>query len=153
MSVTVRYRKLKVGKRPYLDIYHEGDRIKETIDIVIKHGDPLRNEKLKLIEKIRSQKELELLTGEFEFERKKLDIDFIEYYEKFYDEYQGKDKRLVKYSLVKLKEMIGSSTFPHKKLNKEFSEKFAAYLRSPEGGLRGESVYNYLQKFKRVINQ
>jgi hypothetical protein len=72
MSVIIRFRKLKVGsKRPFLDMYHQGRRTKEKIDIVIYHGDSLRKEKLKMIEKIKSIRELELLNDQYDFDGKK----------------------------------------------------------------------------------
>ncbi len=38
MSVKIRYRKLSDGtSRPYLDIYHEGRRLKERVDIILFH--------------------------------------------------------------------------------------------------------------------
>lgn len=155
MSVNIRFRKLKNGsKRPYLDIYHQGKRSKEKIDLIIFHGDKLRKEKIKMIEKIKSLRELELLNNQYDFDGKKKNrIDFIKYWEQFLKDYKGKDIRLIRYSLAKFKDMYGKQRLSLEQLNYEICEQFANYLKDPTNGINGETKYNYFQKFKRVINQ
>lgn len=153
MSVKIRYRKLSDGaSRPYLDIYHEGRRIKESVDIILFHGDQHRKEKLKMLDSLRSKKEMELFKQELDFDKNKNSrINFIEYYAKFLENYKRQDVRLVKCSFVKFKLFIKTDTFPITQLTPEVCDAFARFLQDPKNGLRGETVHNYFRKFKSVV--
>ena len=148
MSVRIRYRKLASGgRRPFLDIYHLGQRTKESVDIIIYHGDPSRNEKLKLLEKIRAKREMELLSGQFNFNAsKKKQIDFLKYWKEFIDEYQGRDVRLHIYSLRRFQKVVKKRSLPLDELDVNLCERYATYLRNPAHGINGETRYNYFQK-------
>jgi hypothetical protein len=61
MAVTVRFKKLASGSRSaYLDVCDEGNRAYEFLDIHIHKNDPLKKDKLKLVEQVRSMREVEL---------------------------------------------------------------------------------------------
>ena len=130
MSVHIRFRKLKDGsKRPFLDIYHNGNRTKESLDLVIFHGDALRKEKMKLIENLKSVRELEILKDEYDFEgRKKKKIDFVKYFEEFIKNYQGKDYRLVDYSFRRFKKILTKKRLPLEELTPDLCERFANFF-------------------------
>jgi len=65
MSVQLRSRKLKSGEKSlYLDIHHNGERWREFLKIRLSSKDADRNEKKRLANKIRANRELEILSDE-----------------------------------------------------------------------------------------
>lgn len=155
MTVTLRYKILKSGtKSAYLDFYQNGQRKYEFLDIHIHKGDPLRKEKTKLAEQIRSQRELEIYQSGFGIiSPKKRNSNFIEYYEDFVNEYTGRDIRIAKYSLVKFKAYLGKDHIAIKSMTPNVCKGFADYLKNPANGLSGETPHNYFSKFRRVLRE
>ena len=65
MSVQLRSRTLKSGaKSLYLDIHHNGERWREFLKIKILPKDPSKFEKKRIAERIRANRELEVLSDE-----------------------------------------------------------------------------------------
>lgn len=179
MSVKVRSKNLAKGKISYyLDIYHNGERNYEFLEIYIeaKDSSSVKKEKKKIVEAIRAQRELDILGSEYGYTpNSKNKIDFIQYFKAFLDSYEGADKRLAINSLIKfieflndpkdLKEAIelkgnakldilvkSSKKLLCKKLTPKICEDYSLYLKSPKkSGLSGETPYNYFSKFKKVI--
>ena len=155
MSIKIRFKKLKNGAYSlYLDVYHHGTRSYEFLDIHLHKNDPLRKEKIQLAERIRSTREVEIHQADQgilpDFKKK---IEFTAYFESFAQNYTGKDVRLVKYALSKFKQMTKNEKIPIASLSGKICSDFANYLKSPQGGLHGETPYNYWMKFRRVLRQ
>lgn len=160
MGVKLREKKLAKGAKGfYLDYHHNGERYRESLNIKIYPKDKRLSDKKKLLKEIVAKKELELLSGEYEYipqyKRKK---DFIKYYEQFLADYKKKDPRLVRYALEKFKLYLkckGKATtrFPMKQLTVNTCREYADFLKSSEAGLKGETPYNYWMKFKIVIKR
>lgn len=155
MSVKLRTKALTNGKKSYyLDIFHNGNRQYEFLKIYTKPGDKDAKEKKLLAERIRAKRELEISSEEYGFVPKhRKNIDFINYFKNFLENYKGKDNRLVRYALEKFKLMIGKETLPIRSLTPTLCEEYADFLKDPKNGLRGETPYNYWTKFRKVIKQ
>lgn len=155
MSVKLRTRKqAKNRTRFYLDIYQNGNRSYETLDISFLPGDKDKKEKKELAERIRAKRELEISSQEYGFTPKHLKkADFLEYYQAFLDNYKKADKRIYRYALEKFKTFYNSKRLPMSKLNYKVVEGYRDYLESKESGLTGETPYDYLARFKRVIRR
>lgn len=158
MSVVLREKKGKAGvKTLYLDIHANGKRYKEYLGIKIKPAktqtDRDDNKALKeLAVSIRAKRELELQASGYEIAPAfKKNIDFVEYFEKFKDEYKHSDKRIVRYSFewfMKYLDTLGIKTIKPKVLDEKLCKGFYNYMQS---NLNGETPYNYFNKFKQVI--
>jgi len=155
MSVKLRTKILSSGKKSfYLDIYIDGQRHYEFLKIYIEKGDKDLKEKKMLAERIRAKRELEVQSEEYGFVPKhRKNIDFLVFYQNFIDSYNKKDKRLVRYSMEKLKLMIQKEKLPIRNVTPKLCEEYASFLTNPENGLKGETPYNYWTKFRRVIKE
>lgn len=161
MSVKLREKKIKNGKSYYLDIYHEGERSYEFLDIkVLKSDSSLKRKEQKAIaEAIRDQKSIELSAeGTVYTPRHIKNADLIAYCENYLNNYPKKDVRMIKYSIEKFKDFLKaerllsrSGTFRVRLLTPNVAKKFKDYLVSDESGLTGETPLNYLSRFKKVI--
>ena len=157
MGVKLRHKTLSNGSKSYyLDIYNDGKREYEFLKIHINKNDSstIKKEKKQLAESIRAQREIQIQSEEYGFVPKfKRNVDFLAFFEKYLEDYKGKDKRIVRYTLVKFQSFYQKSSLPSKELKPQLCEEFANYLKSPESGLNGETPYNYWTKFKRVIKE
>jgi len=110
-----------------------------------------RKDKLKLALEIRKKRE-ELLQTAVEGlpspQRKK--INFIDYFQDFYDNYKNKDVRLVKSCLKYFKEFVEVKHISPAEINEDFVEAFKSYLQSK---LNGETPHNYFTKFKKLCKK
>ena len=156
MTVILRKKDLANGKKSlYLDIWQGDKRYYEFLKLYTKPGDKDANkENLKMAENIRAKKELELNSLDYGYiPNHRKNIDFLVYYQKFQDCYPNKDKRLVIASLKYFKAFLtenGIKNIPIKNLSVELCKEFKTHL---ESHLHGETIANYWQKFKAVINK
>ncbi len=152
MAVKLRFRTLKSGKRTYyLDIHHNGQRWRELLKVTIYPYDAARNEKKKIIEKIRVNRELELLsedTGHIPIHFRKL--DFFVFAEDFLSHYRKQDGRMIEGSIKKFKKFLQFSILPISKISPSIMERFKDYLIY-DAGLSGETPHNYFTRFKKVL--
>jgi integrase len=162
MSVKLRIKKVKDnGKSLYLDIYHNGQRSYEFLNITIAKDDEpeKKKEKLILANLIRSQRDVEVISRNTDYTPKhKKKVDFLLFCESFLNDYTKKDKRMVRYAIEKFNAYILHEKIlkPNKVLlagevNKNMIEGFRDYLTSTEGGLTGETPQNYFTRFRKVL--
>ena len=99
MSVKLRQKKLAKGAfRYYLDIYNNGERIYESLDIRVDPSDSssLKKEKKNIANLIRSNRELEFLTNNTSYIPSHLkNVLFLDFAETFVNEYKKKDLRMI----------------------------------------------------------
>lgn len=109
------------------------------------------NEILDLAEKIRKRRESEWEHSKEGFTSpQKRKTNFIDYFQKFLDTYQNKDKRLVKHCFEYFKNYVGESYIAPSNINEAFVKGFKDHLLEH---LNGETPYNYFTKFKKVCKQ
>ncbi|MBE0656024.1 MAG: hypothetical protein IH594_19650, partial [Bacteroidales bacterium] len=129
MPVYLRTRQGKKRTRYYLDIYHNGKRYYEFLDLYkISSRNPFDTETNRqhkeLAEKIRAKKALELESGNHYIEPKhKQDVFLLEYLEKWVNRYPNKDKRLtiacLRYFKAFLNDAGISANITTKEVNKD----------------------------------
>lgn len=152
MPVQLRNRKLKSGEKSlYLDIHHNGERWREFLKIKISPKDPSRNEKRRVAEKIRINRELELLsddTGHIPRHLKKL--NFFVFAENYIKSYQSKDVRIIAGSVEKFKLAVDNPRLTISTITPKIMERFKNYLIH-DAGLTGETAHNYFTRFKKIL--
>lgn len=153
MSVKLRTRKYAKGNiKFYLDIYTNGNRTYEFLDIGYFPRDKDKKEKKELADKIRAKRELEVSSQDHGFVPKHLKrSNFLVFYENFLDNYRKKDKRIFRYAKEKFQDFYPSNKLPMSKITQKLIEEFRNYLLSEESKLTGETPYDYLARFKRVL--
>lgn len=157
MSVQLRTKALKSGKKSYyLDIYHNGERSYEFLKIYSSPKDSATDNKEKkiLAENIRAKRELEINNEDYGFvpsHRKK--VDFLKYFQKFIDTNKKVGNRKFIGAFQKFKAYYQKDKLPFKNLNKKLCQGFCDYLKSKEGGLSGETPFDYFKRFQTVINK
>lgn len=161
MAVYLRWKKLADGRKSaYLDVYHNEKRSYEFLKIYILQAPrtpierAVNSDLLEAAKRIRANRELEILGNENHFIPKfKKDVDFLEYFKRFYLNYTNKDIRLVKAAYTHFSAFIVSKNIkvlPIKQLSEQHCDDFKKYLQS---NLHGETISNYWKKFKAVIQQ
>ena len=164
MKVSLRKKKNKSGTVSlYLDIYHEGQRQYEYLDLFLVTGTTPQAKKqnketLTLAETVRSQKQLDLQKGVYGFKVEKKDgtKDFIAFFNAMrddrggtnYDNWFGASKYLHNYTKGKLL---------FKDLTPEFLEGFKKYLQTTniigrKNKLATNSTVSYFNKVRAAIN-
>ncbi|MGB3143625.1 MAG: Arm DNA-binding domain-containing protein, partial [Maribacter sp.] len=105
MSVQLRSRKLKSGEKSlYLDIHHNGERWREFLKIRLSPKDADRNEKKRLADRLRANRELEILSDETGHIPQHLkNQNFFLFAEHFINMYKFKDVRIVANAVAKFK--------------------------------------------------
>ncbi len=114
-------------------------------------------ETLQLAKKIRQEREQELLDNTEGYRLKKdRQINFLDYFQTYIDNYTKKDIRMLQIALQRFKDFL-NETPEYKKfakgikpeqLNKDMIEAFTEYLKSRSEGEGAKSIY---QRFKKVI--
>lgn len=152
MRVHIVKRELKNGGHSYiLDYRHHGKRYREFTNILVDPGDPNAKDKIKLVEKIRAQKELDLDSENYAYvSPNKKHIDFFKFFENFNKHLTRKDPRLFIASLKKLKEFAGREELPASVIDQAYCQRFRNHLGKI---LNGESPHNYFAVFTRVLNE
>lgn len=152
MSVQVRYRESKSGnKNYYLDIHHKGERWREFLKIKIESRDPSKIEKKRIIEKIRINRELELLSNETGYIPVHLKtLNFFIFADDFLKHYRKRDVRMIDSSIKQFKKFVDNPKLNISQITPSFMEKFKEYLIY-DAGLSGETPHNYFSRFKKVL--
>jgi len=111
----------------------------------------INKEQLELAMNIRARRESYLKhTGEGLPDPKIRKINFLDYYQRFLDEYPNKDVRLVKYSLKYFKDFIQTDYLSPSEVTPSLVQGYKRYLMD---NLNGETPYNYFTKFKKLCKQ
>ena len=157
MSVKLRKKKLSDGRSSlYLDLYVDGKRKYEFLEIHTLPGAIENKEKLRQAEIVRAKRELEQSGDRFGIvtDHKKT-ADFMKYAKGYLESYGNRDIRMVKFSLRKFEEYLAkrrrSSTLKMQEVTPELCSGFRSYLMDPSCGLKGETPQNYFARFKRII--
>ena len=146
-------------KSLFLDIVVDGKRFKEYLGLNIKPAktkeERQANKQTKLLaESLRAKRELELQDQEYEYTSPmKRNVNFVDYFSQFVDDYPQKDNRIVRYSyewFMKFIKLKNRDSIRPKELTPELCKKYVEYMQK---GLNGETPYNYFTKFKRVVRK
>lgn len=152
MSVKLRFRESKSGNKSYyMDIHHNGERWREFIKVNVLNRDTAKNEKLRIIEKIRLNRELQLLsddTGYIPQQFKKL--NFFIFADEYLKTYRNKDFRIIANSVQKFKESTNNPKLQISQITPSIMESFKNYLIY-DAGLSGETPHNYFTRFKKIL--
>ena len=114
-------------------------------------------ETLQLAKKIRFEREQELLENKDGYRlRKDRQIDFLEYFQTYIDNYSKKDKRMLKIALQRFKDFLNETPeyrrfakgLKPEQMSKDMMVAFTEYLQSRSVGEGAKSIY---QRFKKVI--
>lgn len=156
MSVTLREKELKNGvKSLYLDIYHNGQRSYEFLDIKIDPKIQSAQQKKELEEVaalIRANRESDLLTsGTGYIPKRKKQVSFSIYFQGYLNAYQKKDLRMIKGAFGQFEKFRGKKAYQMSDINLKLCKAFKEYLQSDIAGLSGETPKNYFTRFKKVL--
>ena len=114
-------------------------------------------ETLQLAKKIRQEREQELLESSEGYRLKKdRQINFLDYFQTYIDNYTKKDIRMVQIALQRFKDFLNDTpeytkfakSIKPEQLNKDMMVTFTEYLQSRSIGEGAKSIY---QRFKKVI--
>lgn len=152
MKVHLLKRKLASGGHSLLlDYYYNKERIREFIKIQILPGDPNAKDKLRLAEKIRAQRELDIINENMGYiSPNKKNIDFFVYFEHFIKKSHRKDPRMFEACLKHLKKFSGKTLLPASQITDKFCRDFRIHLGK---NLNGETPFDYFKVFCRVLNE
>jgi len=152
MPVKLRYRELKSGNKSYyLDIHHNGERWREFLKINIHAKDVAKSEKKRVIEKIRVNRELELLSdGTGHIPRHFKNLNFFVFADDYLKNYRNRDGRMIGNSITKFKKCINNPRLNISQITPSVMETFKNYLIH-DAGLSGETPHNYFTRFKKVL--
>jgi len=159
MSVKLRWQQLKDGRKSaYLDVYYKGKRWAEFLSLYTTKGttsDKKHNQQVReQAEDTRLKRELALQSEDYGIvPRFMKDTDFLAYFQKFFQDYQNKDIRLVKGALTYFTMMLedkGIKSLPVKKVDEQLCRDFKHFL---EVKVNGETVHDYFKKFRAVIRR
>lgn len=154
MSVKLRERKLAKGAiKYYLDIYHNQERSYEFLDVKILSSDSkqVRDEKKKIANLIRSNRELELITEDTNYIPKHLkNTKYNDFADSFIKNYKKKDIRMIRATDKRFREYINNEKFKLSDFNPAIIRGYIDYLND-ESGLSGYSPHNYFTRFKKMI--
>lgn len=157
MSVVVREKVLKDGtKSLYLDIYHNGKRVTESLDLRLTSDRQFNKEVKILAEKIRGQKEIELQANDYNltalFKKK---TDFIEYFRKTnYDkisENKESGNGNIESVVSHLIKFNGNEVLQIGSITKEWIESFQEYLVKAK--LKINTINQYLTRMKTALTK
>lgn len=156
MSVKLREKTLKDGRRSlYLDVYHNGRRAYEFLEIYLTKDREKNRESKALADNIRAKRELELKSSDYglapQFKKK---VDFLAYFKRFYEDkvkneclrgvgvYKSCEKHLEKFTKGQGVQ-IGA-------IDKKWVEDFKSYLVTK---MRQNSANNPLTKIKAALSK
>lgn len=152
VNVIKRERKLKNSIALYLDYRVNGERIQEATGLHIfppkdERTKQLNKENLIRFEKLRAERQNQLLNGvvPLPIDRKK--VDFFKYYEEYYVKFPTKERR-ADAVLKKLKSFHKRPALPIAVIDESFLVRFKGYL---EEHLTGETPHNYFKQLCKVI--
>lgn len=152
INVIKRERKLKNSIALYLDYRINGQRIQEPTGLHIyevknERTKQLNKENLIRFEKLRTERQNQLLNNlvPLPIDRKK--VDFFKYYEDYHVKFPTKERR-ADAVLKKLKKFYDKPTLPVAIIDESFLVRFKTHL---EGTLSGETPHNYFKLLCKVI--
>jgi site-specific recombinase XerD len=155
MKVTLRRKKLKGGAESlYLDIYHNGQRSYEFLDIKIDPKDKAtkRKEQEEVAMLIKANRESDLLTsGTGYIPKRKRRVSFDSFFSNFIDSYKKKDLRMIKGAYGQFRAFSNEKTYQMSQITPALCKQFAEYLKG-DAGLSGETPKNYFTRFKKVLS-
>lgn len=156
MNVKLRERKLSKGvKRYYLDIYIDGTRYYDFLDVKIYPNDTkeVKNEKKTIAELIRSNKEVELLTNQTKYVPKHFkNVNFFDFADDFIERYQKKDVRMLDATLKKFKEYVKNDNLRISDISTSLMTGYKDFLND-RSNLKGETPHNYFTRFKKILKE
>ncbi|MGJ5642804.1 tyrosine-type recombinase/integrase [Formosa sp. S-31] len=156
MSVKLRKRKLAKGATKfYLDIYQNGERFYEFLDFRIESTDTksVKEDKIKLANVIRSQRELDIISSNNKFIPKyKKNVNFFDFAEAFILNYKKKDVRMIQATLNQFKKFIENPKLRLTDINHSIMLKYMDYLNDVSG-LTGVTPHNYFTRFKKILKE
>ena len=155
MSVILREKKLAKGAiKYYLDIYHNGDRTYEFLDIKIDPSDSksIKKEKRTIAKMIRSNRELDLLSRDTNYLPVHLKrINFFDYANSFISNYKKKDIRMIEATLKHFEKFVKNPKLKLIEISPSIMKDYMDYLNN-ESNLKGETPHNYFTRFKKILN-
>ncbi len=151
MSITIRKKELKSGKKSlYLDIYKDGQRRYEFLQLYLTGNKQEDKETRQLAESIKAKRQLELAHNNHGFTAPfKKKADFISYFEKDAESFGKGTKKQYNNVLNKLKDYAGDS-LQFGAIDRRFCEGFKAHLLSE---LNPNTARVYFAMFKAVLNR
>jgi integrase len=152
MSVKLRTKKTKKGGSLYLDIYHDGQREYEFLNIHLTKDKESNKEKMRIADSIRAKRELEILSGSHGLTPKfKKNANFVEYFER----YTNKKTNTTHYrnTLKHLREFTGGAIkFLH--ISEKWLEDFKAYLIKKVSNNSANAYYTALKTvLKKAVRE
>lgn len=110
-----------------------------------------KEEMLDLAMEIRENRQKEIqYSQEGIINPKRRQINFIDYFQSFHDNYPNKDIRIVRYCLKYFKEFVGKDYIAPHEITEDFLQRFKVFL---EERLNGETPHNYFTKMKKVVKK
>jgi integrase len=147
MRVQLRQRKLAKGRLSlYLDIWIDGRRHYEFLNLHLPKDRATRKEMLALGESIRAKRELEIQSAEHGYVPKfKQECDLIEYFESL-----ARTKHKTWHTvLLHLRDFVGPHGLPMRKVTEKWLQDFEEFML---GRVTPNSANNYLNKLKAALN-
>lgn len=150
MAGTPKYRVKHIRRKENLNLY--------LVDNPKTPFDKTQNkETLQLAKKIRFEREQELLENKEGYRlRKDRQIDFLQYFQTYIDNYTKKDLRMLRIALQRFKDFLNDTPeyrrfakgLKPEQMSKDMMVAFTEYLQSRSVGEGAKSIY---QRFKKVI--
>ncbi len=154
MSIKLREKKLAKGaSRYYLDIYIDGERTYEFLEIKVDPDDSktIKAEKKNIANLIRSNRELEYLTRNTNYIPKHLrNVNFFDFAESFKNDYKKKDLRMINATIRQFKLYVDNPKIKIDEITPGLMKGYMDYLND-DAGLNGESPHNYFTRFKKIL--
>lgn len=157
----VLYKSGKMAGTPKYKVKHIRRQENLKLKLVANPRTPIDRENnrqtLQLAKKIRQEREQELLENQEGYRLKKdRQIDFLEYFQTYIDNYTKKDIRMVRIALKRFRDFLKETPeytkfakgIKPEQLNKDMMVAFTEYLQSRSFGEGAKSFY---QRFKKVI--
>lgn len=157
----VLYESGKMAGTPKFKVRHIRRQENLDLDLVATPRTPIDREHnkkiLQLAKKIRQEREQELLESRKGYRLKKdRQINFLDYFKAYIDNYTKKDIRMVQIALQRFKDFLSETpeytkfaeSIKPEQLNKDMMVAFTEYLQSRSIGEGAKSIY---QRFKKVI--
>lgn len=150
----------KMKGRPKIKVTHK--RSKESLNLYLIQNPRTPIERtqnkqtLELARKIRAEREQQLLEQGKGYRLKRHDINFIDYFQTYIDNYTKSDVRMVKIALQRFKDFckdtkeynIFQTSIKPQQITKDMMADYVDYLKSRSVGCGANSIY---QRFKKVI--
>ena len=153
MKVTPFTRQLKDRKRIWLRIYiKSGDRREEPTNLYLTGNKVKDKEAVRFAELHAKEIERNIIANDLKFiPSKKNTIEIRKYLNIYLEKYTKKDKRMIKYSIEKFEDFLGSKALKVSDLTNKHLKEYFDYLKSDDAGLSGETPNNYFARFKKII--